>query len=171
MLIFKCYKVLFSKRGIIKNYGCLSLMPLLLIHFIIIILFYVKNLYKNIEEKIKDISYGIKNWDLVKEEEREKKKQERLKRMQKRKEQLKKLKEEKEKKKNKNEKKENDIYKKYNIEPPLYLQYRELMGLSNIARPVYFQYKNYINEINLNNEPNPPFKKTRKNKGIKCISS
>ena len=93
MLIFKCYKVLFSKSGIIKNYGCLSLMPLLLIHFIIIILFYVKNLYKNIEEKIKDISYGIKNWDLVKEEEREKKKQERLKRMQKRKEQLKKLKE------------------------------------------------------------------------------
>ena len=170
MLIFKCYKVLFSKRGIIKNYGCLSLMPLLLIHFIIIILFYVKNLYKNIEEKIKDISYGIKNWDLVKEEEREKKKQERLKRMQKRKEQLKKLKEEKEKKKNKNEKKENDIYKKYNIEPPLYLQYRELMGLSNIARPVYFQYKNYINEINLNNEPNPPFKKNRKNKGINIIN-
>ena len=167
--LLKCYKVLFSKSGIIKNYGCLSLMPLLLIHFIII-LFYAKNLYKKIEEKIKDISNGIKNWDLVKEEEREKKKQERLKRMQKRKEQLKKLKEEKEKKKNKNEKKENDIYKKYNIEPPLYLQYRELMGLSNIARPVYFQYKNYINEINLNNEPNPPFKKNRKNKGINIIN-
>jgi hypothetical protein len=168
--LLKCYKVLFSKSGIIKNYGCLSLMPLLLIHFIIIILFYAKNLYKKIEEEIKDISYGIKNWDLVKIEEREKKKQERLKRMQKRKEQLKKLKEEKEKKKNKNDKKENDIYKRYNIEPPLYLQYRELMGLSNIARPVYFQYKNYINEINLNNEPNPPFKKNRKNKGINIIN-
>ena len=60
-------------------------MPLLLIHLIIIILFYAKNSYKKIIEKIKDISYGIKNWDLVKEEEREKKRQERLKRMQKRK--------------------------------------------------------------------------------------
>ena len=95
--LLKCYKVLFSKSGIIKNYGSLSLMPLLLIHFIIIILFYAKNLYKNIEEKIKDISYGIKNWDLVKEEEREQKRQERLKKMQKRKEN-KKIKKEKRKK-------------------------------------------------------------------------
>ena len=70
--LLKCYKVLFSKKGITKNYGSLSLMPLLLIHFIIIIIFYAKNFYKKVEEKIKDISYGIKNWDLVKEEEREK---------------------------------------------------------------------------------------------------
>ena len=152
-------------------------MPLLIIHFIIIILFYAKNFYKKIGEKIKDISYGIKNWDLVKEEEREKKRQERLRKMQKRKEQLKKLKKEKEKKEKKKEKKEkekdkkeNDIYKRYNIEPPLYLKYREIMGLSNIARPVYIQYKNYINEINLNNEPNSPVKKPRKNNSINKIN-
>ena len=170
--LLKCYKVLFSKRGIIKNYGCLSLMPLLLIHFIIIILFYAKNSYKKIEEKIKDITYGIKNWDLVKEEEREKKRQERLKRMQKRKEQLKKLKEGKErKKKKKNKKEENDIYKKYNIEPPLYVQYRELMGLSNIAPPIYFQHKNYINQIDIKNESNPPIRKYKKNKGINIINN
>ena len=62
--ILKCYKVLFSKRGIIKNYGCLSLMPLLLIHFIIIILFYAKNLYKKIEEKIK--AYDIMSENIEK---------------------------------------------------------------------------------------------------------
>jgi len=63
----------------------LSIIPLPLIHLFIIFLFYAKNSFKKIKEKIKDISYGIKNWDLVKEEEREKKRQERLKRMQKRK--------------------------------------------------------------------------------------
>ena len=64
---------------------------------------------------------------------------------------------------------ENNIYKKYNIEPPLYLQYRELMGLSNIAPPVYLQYKNYINEVDIKNESNPPIKKYKKNKGINII--
>ena len=90
--------------------------------------------------------------------------------MQKRKKQLEKLIEEKEKKNNKKkEKEENNIYKKYNIEPSLYVQYRELMGLSNIAPPVYFQYKNYINQIDIKNESNPPIKKNKKNKSIKSI--
>ena len=69
--ILVCYKILFSKKGISNNYGSISLIPLLFIHFIII-LFYVKILYKKIEDKIEEISYGIKNWDLIKAERREK---------------------------------------------------------------------------------------------------
>ena len=129
----------------------------------------MKNLYKKIEDKINDISYGITNWDLVKEEEREKKKKQRLIILQKRKKRLKKFKTEKkdqneEEKKEKKEKKEKTIYEKYNIQPPIYLQYRELMGLSNIAPPIYYQYKNYINEIDLGNESNPPIKKNIRNR-------
>ena len=164
--LLKCYKVLFTTKGISKNYGSLSLMPLLLIHFIIIILFYAKNLYKKIEDKINDISYGITNWDLVKEEEMEKKKKQRLLLLKKRKNRFKKLKIRK-KQHNEEEKKEKTIYEKYNIQPPIYLQYRELMGLSNIAPPIYYQYKNYINEIDLRPDSNPPFKKNNRNKSIK----
>ena len=102
--LLKCYKELFSVKGIKKNYGCISLIPLILIHFIIIILFYGKNLYKTIEDKINDISYGIANLELIQEEDKEKKMQERLKSIQKRKERLKKTKEE-GKNKNKNYKK------------------------------------------------------------------
>ena len=143
-------------------------MPLLLIHFIIIILFYAKNLYKKIEDKINDISYGITNWDLVKEEEMEKKKKQRLLLLKKRKNRFKKLKIRK-KQHNEEEKKEKTIYEKYNIQPPIYLQYRELMGLSNIAPPIYYQYKNYINEIDLRPDSNPPFKKNNRNRRNKSI--
>ena len=126
----------------------------------------MKNLYKKIEDKINDISYGITNWDLVKEEEREKKKKQRLIILQKRKKRLKKFKTEKkdQNEEEKKEKKEKTIYEKYNIQPPIYLQYRELMGLSNIAPPIYYQYKNYINEIDLGNESNPPIKKNIRNR-------
>ena len=41
------------------------------------------------------------------------------------------------------------------------------MGLSNIAPPIYYQYKNYINEIDLRPDSNPPFKKNNRNKSIK----
>ena len=67
--LFVCNKVLFSKKGLSKNYGFFSLLLLIIIHFIILILFYGKKLYKKLEEKIKDISFGIKNWDLIKKEE------------------------------------------------------------------------------------------------------
>ena len=160
--LLKCYKVLFSVGGIKKNYGSLSLIPLLLIHFIIIILFYAKNLYQKIEMKIKDISFGIKNWDLVKKEERKK---ERLKKLEREKESSKKFKKKELKLKKEENKKKKTIYEELNIKPPLYLQYREIMGLSNIAPPVYFEYKNYIDQIDLKpSDYNPPIKKIRNNK-------
>ena len=49
-------------------------MPFILTHLIIIALFYVKNLYKKIEEDIKNISFGTKNWNLVIKEKKERKK-------------------------------------------------------------------------------------------------
>ena len=40
-----CYNVLFSKVKLIKNYGSYSILFIILIHFIIIIIYYSKNLY------------------------------------------------------------------------------------------------------------------------------
>ena len=76
--LLKCYKVLFSINGIKKNYGCYSLIPIFLSHFAIIIVFYGKNYYKVIKDKIYDIKYGISNWNLVKEEKRKNRKIKRL---------------------------------------------------------------------------------------------
>jgi len=162
--LLKCYKVLFSSKGIKKNYGCFSLIPLILIHSIIIILFYAKNYYRNIEDKINDISYGITNWDLIKEE-RIKRKKLRSKKLKERKnKKLKELKEEKEDEKEKNneeEKKDED-------------QHQEPIDLSNIASPLDNQCKDYINEIVLQPDPNPPIKKNnrkRRNKSINLINN
>ena len=43
----------------------------MIFHIIIIIIFYVKQ-QENLDKKIKDIEFGINNWDLVKEDERKK---------------------------------------------------------------------------------------------------
>ena len=43
------------------------------------------------------------------------------------------------------------------------------MGLSNIAPPIYYQYKNYINEIDLRPDSNPPIKKNNRNRRNKSI--
>ena len=69
--ILNCYKVLFSKIGIKGNYGCYMTIPILLLHFICITIFYLKQL-NGIKEKITKIIYGIKNYFLVKREEKEK---------------------------------------------------------------------------------------------------
>ena len=60
-----CYRLLFSIKGIIKNYGAYSLIPMIVIHLIFVILFYGKSLYINIQEIIKNITFGLKNWKLV----------------------------------------------------------------------------------------------------------
>ena len=70
--ILACYKVLFSKKGLIKNYGFFSLFPIIIIHFVLIILFLAKHSYGDIKEKIKDIKYGIKKWYLVNDVEKKK---------------------------------------------------------------------------------------------------
>ena len=52
-----CYKVLFSFKGISKNYGAYSVIPIILIHFIIFIMFYSKNIYKRLKQKIKKLLF------------------------------------------------------------------------------------------------------------------
>ena len=65
-----CYQVLFSQKGLSKNYGSYFLMPIIIIHFIIIILFYTKNFINKIIEKINDISFSINNSGLKSEEQK-----------------------------------------------------------------------------------------------------
>ena len=69
--ILVCYHVLFSKKGIIQNYGSFILMPIILIHSIIILLFYVKNLFKPLNHIIHDLSFGIIQFELKQNKEKE----------------------------------------------------------------------------------------------------
>ena len=57
--IMKCYKVLFTKEGMIKNIGCYIIFPIILLHFISIIIFYFKD-YKDIQKIINDILEALK---------------------------------------------------------------------------------------------------------------
>ena len=59
-------------KGLLKNYGFFSLFPIIIIHFVLIILFLAKHSYGDIKDKIKDIKYGIKKWYLVGGVEKEK---------------------------------------------------------------------------------------------------
>ena len=69
--ILKCYKTLFNKNNIKKNIGFFIIIPIIIFHFICILL-HNKNLdiIKNI---IQDIIFGITNWKLVKKDKRTKK--------------------------------------------------------------------------------------------------
>ena len=60
-----CYKVLFSKNGILHNYGNFILIPIILAHFIIIFIFYKKKFFKTLKNQILDISFGIKNSKII----------------------------------------------------------------------------------------------------------
>jgi len=73
--ILKCYKKLFTKKGIVYNYGSYSLMLIILMHFIFIIIFFVKHSYNKIQEKIKEIEFAIRNWNSISEEEQKDKKE------------------------------------------------------------------------------------------------
>ena len=77
----KCYKQLFSKKGIKSNLAFISIIPIIIFHLFAIIFFYKKQIYL-INKQISDISFSISNWDLVKADKKEKRK---LKRLQKRK--------------------------------------------------------------------------------------
>ena len=65
--LLKCYKILFSVNGIKGNIGVFIIILIIIFHFICIILFYHKDL-NVIQNKIKDIIFGIKNWKLIKED-------------------------------------------------------------------------------------------------------
>ena len=103
--LMTCYNVLFSKKGIKKNYGSYSLIPITLIHYVLISLFYGKKYYLILKNKIIDISYGIINWDLVIAERKEKRLERRLQRIRSR---------NKENKKEKENEIENKIKSKFN---------------------------------------------------------
>ena len=62
--IMKCYKVLFNKRGIIKNIAFYIVSAIILFHIINIIIFYSNQKY-SLNNKIKEIIFGIKNWILI----------------------------------------------------------------------------------------------------------
>ena len=66
--ILSCFSVLFTKKGIIKNYGSYSLIIIILTHFIIILIFIIKKVFLNIISIIKDLTYGLKNWKYIKDE-------------------------------------------------------------------------------------------------------
>ena len=57
--LLQCNKVLFTKKGILYNYGNYLLMFIILIHFLLMILFYTKNSYNKIKKKITNIKFVI----------------------------------------------------------------------------------------------------------------
>ena len=60
-----CYKVLFSKNGLLKNFGSYSIIGIIIVHFIIIIIYYSKNLYSQIQSIINKISFSFDNLELL----------------------------------------------------------------------------------------------------------
>ena len=70
--LIKCYKVLLTKEGIIHNIAFFIVIPIMIFHLIAIILFYIKK-KRIIDNIIQDITFGIRNFELVEEHEEEKK--------------------------------------------------------------------------------------------------
>jgi len=62
--IMICYKILFNIKGIIYNIAFYLNIIILIFHFIAIIIFYTKQKHE-IYKKIKDIIFGIYNWEFV----------------------------------------------------------------------------------------------------------
>ena len=77
--ILKCYKVLFNIKRLLHNYGCFSLIAIIIIHIILIIYFYGKNAFKTIKSQIIDIAFAIKHSDLIEIEKKETENNERIK--------------------------------------------------------------------------------------------
>ena len=75
--IILCYKELFCKEGIINNINLFIIIPFIIFHLLVIIIFYC-NQKEKLFEKIKDIFFGISNWHLVKEDEEKKGKMRRI---------------------------------------------------------------------------------------------
>ena len=67
--LLECYDKLFSKDGLLKNVGFYTFIPIIIFHFVSIIIFY-KNQFKKINDEVKDINLGIKSWKLIEKEEK-----------------------------------------------------------------------------------------------------
>ena len=65
--ILICYKVLFTKEGIIHNIGFFIVTAIIILHLISMTIFYIKDLNK-IKKTIKTITFGINHWDLIEAE-------------------------------------------------------------------------------------------------------
>ena len=61
-----CYKELFKMENILHNYLFFLLFPIIIIHFILMILFVAKHSYDDIVNKIKDIKFGLLNSEINK---------------------------------------------------------------------------------------------------------
>jgi len=71
-----CYKVLFSKKGIIYNYGSYSLILIIIIHLTFIILFYVNNFYGKIQKILDSVSLGFNKTENLKVKDKKQKNKE-----------------------------------------------------------------------------------------------
>ena len=65
-----CYYVLFSKEGLLHNIAFYAIIIIIIFRLVSIIIFY-KSKINIIKDKIKDISYGINNWNIVIEYQKE----------------------------------------------------------------------------------------------------
>ena len=65
--ILICYKKLFTKKGVFRNFGSILILLIILFHIISIFIFFQKQLSLLIKI-IEDIIYGIKNYKLINEE-------------------------------------------------------------------------------------------------------
>ena len=132
-----CYKKLFRKEGILNNIEFYILLTIILIQFVCIIIFYIKQ-YKKIQEKIDEIIFGINHWDLVLSEKKAKRKK-RFKKVNKSK---------KRKKKKINKKQINNI-----------ITMKEEDNKNNIIN-IPSSLRN-INSNKNNNDSNPPIKRSK----------
>ena len=144
-----CYRTLFNKDGIKHNIGSLTIIPLIIFHLVCIIIFY-KDKLVIIKKRIKDIIFGIKNWKLVKAENR-------LKRRKKKSEMSKKEREEKEKAEKSekiNKDKESEDKKEINIVPQFGNSYTEKIKsieLAGINQNPPYKIKKKKHQIVINN--------------------
>ena len=67
--LMKCYKILFSIKGIFYNIASYTIISIIIFHIIVVLLFYCKQ-KKILIKQIKDITFNIKNFVFVEENEK-----------------------------------------------------------------------------------------------------
>ena len=142
-----CYNQLFTKDGIINNIAFYSVFPIIVFHLITIIIFYSCQKIL-IDKKIKDIFFGINNWDLIEEEENKKKKLIKMKKLKKKKKGKKKMIITDNDKKIENVKKKNSIIQNNDKNDNKKNEGKQIIPIIN----------NNFNLIKINNENNYPIK-------------
>ena len=161
--ILVCYDKLFSKKGILHNIGFYLLIIIEIFHVICAYIFYKKEL-NTINNKINDIDFAVQNWELVKEDERQKKRKGKIK--------LKKVKII----KNENKKTENEFENKNNMtqkiiilpSPLDYYQMSKILNCQTFSHPPK-KRKRMIRQIGTNSKRN--FQITRSSSTKKTINS